>query len=143
MSDEKCNIGQQLEEIGKWMHINGESVYGTTKCLVSHEGPTNLSMKGSGERERNGFQGDFTPEDFWFSSKDNCIYVTSLKWPENEKILIKSILQLKENDEKEIKDVQMLGCKKKIDWELGEDGLHVLMPDCKPNINGYVLKILR
>ena len=55
---------EQLKEIGKWMDINGESVYGTTKWLVSQEGPTSLSMKGSGEREKNGFQTDFTPEDF-------------------------------------------------------------------------------
>ena len=100
----------QLEEIGKWMHINGESVYGTRECLVSHEGPTYLSMKGSGERERNGFQTDFTPEDFWFSSKDNCIYVTSLKWPESQQVQIKSLSRIQEEGKREIKNVQMLGC---------------------------------
>ncbi len=134
------SIGQ-LEEIGKWMQINGESVYGTKKCLVSHEGPTLLSMKGSGERERNGFKGNFTSEDFWFSTKDNYVYVTSLKWPEKDKILIKSIVQLIEDKEKEIIDVQMLGCKKKINWEMRKEGLKLRMPKCKPNINGYVLKI--
>ena len=131
----------QLEEIGKWMHINGESVYGTTNWFVSHEGPTNLSMKGSGERERNGFQTDFTPEDFWFSAKDNCIYVTSLKWPEGQKVLIKSLLRFQEEGKQEIKYVQMLGCKEKLSWEMGENGLHVLLPACRPNPNGYVLKI--
>ena len=96
-------------------------------------------MKGSGERERNGFQTDFTPEDFWFSSKDNCIYVTSLKWPENKEIVIKSMTRL--NEKKEIKDVQMLGCKEKLSWTMDEDGLRVLLPLHRPNPNGYVLKI--
>ncbi len=132
---------EQLQAIGKWMDINGESVYGTGKWLVNHEGPTSLSMKGSGEREKKGFTGDFTPEDFWFSAKDNCIYVTSLKWAESKQVLIKSLARLKEEGKKKIKYVQMLGCKEKLSWEMGDTGLHVLLPACRPNPNGYVLKI--
>ncbi|MCP4312412.1 MAG: alpha-L-fucosidase [Bacteroidetes bacterium] len=132
---------EQLKAIGKWMDINGESVYGTGKWQVSHEGPTSLSMKGSGEREKKGFTSAFTPKDFWFSAKDNCIYATSLKWPEDKQVLIKSISQLKEEKEEVIKNVQMLGCKGKLSWEMGDKGLEVLLPACRPNPNGYVLKI--
>lgn len=130
---------EQLKAIGKWMDINGESVYGTTEWLVSHEGPTNLSMKGSGEREKEGFTAEFTPEDFWFSTKDNFIYVTSLKWPENKKILIRSLAQLE--DENKIKNVKMLGCRQKLSWTLDGNGLNVILPRKRPNPHGYVLKI--
>ncbi len=132
---------KQLKEIGEWMKVNGESVYGTTKWVVNHEGPTSLFMKGTGDREKHGFNASFTPEDFWFSAKDNNIYVTSLKWPETKEILIKSITHLAELKRNEIQSVQMLGCKKKVSWEMKEKGLRVSLPSCKPNPNGYVLKI--
>ena len=44
---------------------------------------------------------------------------------------------------KDIIDVQMLGCDKKIRWEMTQEGLQVGLPACKPNNNGYVLKITR
>jgi alpha-L-fucosidase len=132
---------EQLKAIGNWMEVNGESVYGSKRWLVSHEGPTSLSMKGSGEREKKGFSADFTPEDFWFAAKNNSIYVTSLKWPESTQVVIKSLTLLKEEGYKKVKSVQMLGCKEKLSWEMGEDGLRVMMPACRPNPNGYVLKI--
>jgi alpha-L-fucosidase len=130
-----------LQAIGKWMEINGESVYGTTKWLISEEGPAALSIKDSEEKEKKGFTDDFTPEDFWFSAKDNYIYVTSLKWPESRKVLIKSFASLREIEKKEIKQVRMLGCKEKLSWEIGENGLHIVLPASRPNPNGYVLKI--
>lgn len=131
----------QLKEIGDWMSLNGESVYGTTKWKINHEGPTSLSVKSTEDREKKGFTREFSPEDFWFSAKDNYMYVTSLKWPEANEILIKSITQLSEDKRKEIQSVQMLGCRKKISWEMENEGLRVSLPSCKPNPNGYVLKI--
>jgi len=67
--------------------------------------------------------------------------VTSLKWPETNEILIKSITQLSEEKRKDIKSIQILGCRKKIFWEMKNEGLRVYLPSCKPNPNGYVLKI--
>jgi alpha-L-fucosidase len=132
---------EQLQAIGEWMEINGESVYGTGKWLISHEGPTSLSMKGSGEREKHGFSADFTPEDFWFSAKEDNIYVTSLRWPEDQMALIKSLTKIYEDGNKGVRNVSMLGSKNKLEWNMDEDGLHVVLPASKPNPNGYVLKI--
>ena len=132
---------KQLKEIGEWMKINGESVYGTTKWLVNHEGSTNLSMKGTGDREKHGFNANFTSEDFWFSAKDNCIYVTSFQWPESNQVLIKSIARLIDEKTVEIQSVQMLGNKKRVSWKMKNDGLWISLPSVRPNPNGYVLKI--
>lgn len=133
---------KQLKEIGEWMGINGESVYGTAKWLVSHEGPVSLSMKGTGDREKYGFNANFTPEDFWFSAKGNNIYVTSLKWPTNNEVLVKSINRLPEAKRNKIQSVQMLGCSNKVSWKMMDEGLRVSLPSCKPNPNGYVLKVI-
>ena len=131
----------QLKTIGEWMSVNGESVYGTTKWIVNHEGPANLSMKGTDDREKQGFSSNFTPEDFWFSAKGNSLYVTSLKWPEGKQILVKSIAQLPEGKTMRIQTVQMLGCNNKLFWKVGKKGLEVELPSYKPNPNGYVIKI--
>lgn len=132
---------EQLKEIGEWMKVNGESVYGTTKWFVSHEGSINLSMKGTGDREKHGFNANFTPEDFWFTAKDNCIYVTCLKWSGSKQILVKSIAKLMDEKIEKIQSVQMLGNKKRVSWEIKDDGLWVSLPPARPNLNGYVLKI--
>ena len=132
---------EQLKVIGDWMEVNGESVYGTRKWLISHEGPTKISMKGTNDREEHGFKTNFTDKDFWFSIKGNFLYVTSLKWPDNERVLIKSLTQLSVEMANKIKSVEMLGCNKKVIWEMKKDGLDILLPSCKPNMNGYVLKI--
>ena len=131
----------QLKVIGDWMEVNGESVYGTKKWFVSHEGPTNLSMKGTGDREKHGFEVNFTHEDFWFSTKESFLYVTSLKWPDNKRVLIKSLSLLPEDKGIEVKSIKLLGCDQKVIWEKKKGGIEVILPSCMPNANGYVLKL--
>jgi alpha-L-fucosidase len=132
---------EQLRSIGDWMSMNGEAVYGTKRWLVSHEGPTKVSMKGTIFRKEHGFHARFTPEDFWFSAKDHSIYVTSLIWPDNDRVLIRSFAQLPEHDVGSIISVQMLGLDRELQWEMLENGLRVLLPAERPSPLGYVLKI--
>jgi alpha-L-fucosidase len=132
---------KQLKEIGHWMNINGEAVYGTRKWITGHEGPNDILINGTESREKDGFKARFTSDDFWFTAKDRTIYVTSLKWPENRHILIKSLNKLDERQTGEIKSVQMLGCNEKLLWVTGNDGLHVTLPSKKHGSYGYVLKI--
>ena len=132
---------KRLKDIGEWMSVNGESVYGSEKWLVVHEGPTGISMKGTESREQNGFSTNFTPQDFWFSKKANSLYVTSLKWPDNKEVLIGSLTRLTRDEIGKIESVKLLGCDEKIKWTMGEKGLKVILPSMRPNANGYVLKI--
>jgi len=132
----------QLKAIGGWMKINGEAVYGTGKWLVNHEGPTRLNIKGTRNRETKGFDAKFTSSDFWFSAKNNAIYITSLKWPEKDQVLIKSLKRLSMVEKNKVTSVKMLGCSKKLQWEMCKDGLFVSLPSTKPNPFGYVLKIV-
>jgi alpha-L-fucosidase len=132
---------KRLKDLGDWMKVNGESVYGSTKWIVSHEGPTSPSVKGTEERQEKGFNPDFTSEDFWFTTKDNNLYVTSLKWPDNKEVVIKSVIQLDKNNQKNIQAVQMLGSGEKLKWSMTDKGLKVALPSAKPDSHGYVLKI--
>ena len=123
------------------MSVNGESVYASTKWIINHEGPTTVSMKGTESREETGFNYQFTPQDFWFSKKDNKLYVTSLKWPENKEILIESLTRLNRDEINKIESVQLLGYDEKVAWAMEEKGLRVTLPLKKPNAYGYVLRI--
>jgi len=130
-----------LSGVGKWMKIHGEAIYGTKKWELSHEGPTNLSMKGTDDREKNGFNKGFSHEDFWFSAKDNVLYVTALKWPESKQVLVKSLARILADDLSKIRSLTMLGSTQEISWKTNPEGLLVSLPSEKPNLNGYVLKI--
>ncbi len=132
----------QLNAIGDWMKVNGESVYGSLPWLTYHEGPLKLSIKGTRSRETKGFNAKFSSKDFWFSQKKNIVYVTALEYPIDNKVLIKSFKKLKNDKRNIIKDVKMLGCSQKLSWNLGNEGLSVPLPAKRPNENGYVLKII-
>jgi alpha-L-fucosidase len=121
------------------MSVNGESVYGTEKWIVNHEGPTVSSTEGT---RNNGYNPNFSPKDFWFTKKGNNIYVTSLKWPDKNEIMIESLVRLSKDGVSKIESVEMLGCDDKVTWAMEEKGLKVILPSKLPNPYGYVLKVI-
>jgi len=126
-----------LREVGKWLAINGEAVYGTSRWKISHEGPTEINMEGTSARQTEGFSMQFSPEDFWFTQKDSKIYAIAIEYP-NGKAMVKS---LNSSSVPEIKEVSLLGTDEPIVWEQTKEGLEVELPVQKPSKNGYVLVI--
>ena len=124
-----------LKELGKWLDINGEAIYGTTKWELSHEGPTSLKMDGTNARQLEGFSINFTSQDFWFTQKGKKVYAIALEYPEKT-ALIKSM-----RDKGKVKKIRMLGSDEKLSWKNTGEGLEVVLPEIKPDKNGYVLEI--
>lgn len=57
-----------LREVGKWLDVNGEAIYGTTSWTTLNEGGLNdVIGKGTGHRPEKGFENNFTSEHFWFT----------------------------------------------------------------------------
>lgn len=127
-----------LLEVGKWLNVNGEAIYNTRKWKITHEGPTKLVMNGTHDRANKkdeGFQ--FTPQDFWFTQKEENLYVIALEYPK-EKVLLESLTKEIAGT---IKTVTMLGNETEVEWKQTNKGLEIVLNQEVYNINGYALKI--
>jgi len=140
--DGKGNVPQpcidNLLTLGKWVDINGEAIYGTTRWKMSHEGPTYLKMEGTNAREKEKIKVEFTPQDFWFTKKNDVVYAIAIEYPDEN---VAVVTALNTSSGHKIKSVNMLGYNKPLSFEQKEDGLTVILPDVKPDPNGYALKI--
>jgi alpha-L-fucosidase len=131
------NSVNNLLEVGKWLKVNGDAIYNTRKWKVTHEGPTKINMDGTHVREAEGFKAEFTPQDFWFTQKEDDLYVIAFEYPKN-KILIKS---LSKENVGEIKSVKMLGNQAKLDWKQTKKGLEVTIGQNRTDQNGYAINV--
>jgi alpha-L-fucosidase len=74
-----------LLEVGKWLEINGDAIYGTTPWMIASEGPTNLGEVGDiGFNESNVV---YTSKDVRFTVKGDDLYATFLAWPGEEAVI--------------------------------------------------------
>ena len=76
-----------MTEIGEWMDINGEAIYGTHPWRVQEEGNTELVEGMFSEEGRK----EFTSEDIRFTCKADCIYIIPMKQQEGEDIIVHSM----------------------------------------------------
>lgn len=117
-----------LTEIGEWMAVNGEAIHGTKVWRKYGEGPTKIQEG----QFTDGKEKVFTPEDIRFTVKGENLYCTVLSWPEDGKVVIKSLGHSENANLPEfhgiIKDVDVLGCLEKPVWSREKGGLHVSAP---------------
>jgi len=126
-----------LLQIGKWLGVNGEAIYGTRPWKVSGEGPT--QVVGGSFKDTEGKP--FTGEDIRFTSKGDTLYAIALAWPEKGKLTIKSLAAGTPDTKREIKSVQLLGSKAALKWTRSAQGLVIELPAQKPCDYAFVFKI--
>lgn len=125
-----------LREMGAWIKINSEAIYGTSRWKIPNEGQEETLLEGTGHRATKGFNRNFTAQDFWFTTKDNKVYAISL-------VEAYGIISIKALGKKEgtIKSVKILGSKKEVKWNQTDDGLRVNLKDIQTNKNGFVVEV--
>ncbi|QEF98085.1 Alpha-L-fucosidase [Stieleria maiorica] len=128
-----------LKEIGSWLKINGESIYETTYWKTFGEGPTSVSTGHVSESKDK----PFTAADLRFTTRagDSTLYVTGLKWPENNQITVKTLSSNSQHYEGDIASITMLGSDQELEWSRDENGLTVQLPKTRPSKYAYVLKV--
>jgi len=136
---------ERLKQIGNWLEVNGQAIYGTTAWSKRKEGPTDITLLSLYETQYDTSEDEkisepvYTAEDIVFTSKGDTLYAICLAWPK-EKVLIKS-LGTKTLPDIKILSVSMLGVEENLKWQLSEEGLIISAPKQKPCDYAFVFKI--
>ena len=128
MADGTINEEQKyvLSEIGKWLKINGEAIYGTRPWKVQYEGDEQKMRTGG---KHSGWVFDHcNATDIRFTRKGNYLYAILLGIPENEKVTIGSLGKSAHISTKGIRKVRLLGSDVDLPWKQEEQALHVELP---------------
>ena len=100
---------ERLAELGAWMKVNGEGIYGTRK----------YSQFGEGDHLR-----------FTHSKDSGSVYVFALAWP-GDTLHVRSLTTLSSSE------VTLLGHDGKLEWSQDNDGLHVKLPPSLRNVSNH------
>ncbi len=128
-------VQQVLLDVGAWLNVNGESIYGTRPWKIYGEGPTKVAAGSFHDTDT----ASYTAEDFRFTTKGNVLYAIGLAWPANGEAVIHSLAPTAGSDP--IQSVSLLGSESKIQFEQRPDGLHVRLPAQATAKYAYALRI--
>ena len=129
---------QILLEIGRWLAINGEAIYGTRPWHMFGEGPTQIGEGAFTDTKRT----DFTGQDIRFTAKGDALYAIVLAWP-GKACTITSLGTAAALWHGPIREITLLGHDGRLAWSQNAQGLTVNLPDQTPCDHAFVLKITR
>ena len=130
-------VQQVLRDVGGWLKINGDAIYGTRPWTTYGEGPTKVAAGSFQDTKTQ----EYTAEDFRFTTKGNDLYAIELAWPSGNEAIIHSMAgdALKG---KQIQSVALLGTAAALTYKLQPDGLHIQLP-AKPSENyAYAFRVV-
>jgi alpha-L-fucosidase len=126
-----------LREIGQWLAVNGEAIYGTRPFTVYGEGPTAVVEGPFADEKRK----PFTAEDVRFTTKGGTLYAIVLDWPASGRVTIRSLARKSPQWKGEIASVDLVGAKAGVKWTRDDAGLQVDLPASRPTPHAFALRI--
>lgn len=125
-----------LREVGSWLKINGEAIYGTRPWKIYGEGPTKIVEGAFHDTEAQ----PFTDRDFRFTTKKDVLYACELGWPASGEVVIHSFSGAQLDDRK-VANVSLLGSTSPVAFDMQNDGMHLRLPFQPPSKHAHCFKI--
>ena len=131
------DVRATLLEIGAWLDVNGEAIYGTHPWKVFGEGPTQIQA---------GFGHDadtkpYTASDFRFTANGPYVYAISMACPADRVAEIHALGTGPQGIGYQTINATLLGSTDKVEWMHADSGLSIKLPesyDCK---HGFALRV--
>ena len=127
-------IQKVLLQIGAWLRVNGEAIYGTRPWVLYGEGSTSVAAAGDETSHV------YTAADLRFTTKGDVLYALGLAWPGDGRVLIKTLYANSPYLRQAIARITLLGSTTAVQWEQTPTGLVVHLPTAHDDLP-YVLKI--
>lgn len=115
-------IQQVLRDVGSWLAVNGDAIYGTRPWKIYGEGPTKVAAGSFHDTDT----ATYTAEDFRFTTKGNDLYAIELGWPASGEAVIRSLGSTV--GAQKVASVALLGSAGNLQFRQQPDGLHIQIP---------------
>jgi alpha-L-fucosidase len=125
-----------LRDVGSWLKVNGEAIYGTRPWKIYGEGPTKVAAGSFHDTDTVGY----TAEDFRFTAKGKTLYAIELGWPTGGEAVVHSLGTAAMNAQK-IGSVVLLGSDAKLTFRQQPDGLHIQLHAQAPSKYAYAFRV--
>jgi alpha-L-fucosidase len=137
----------RLLQIGEWLHVNGEAIYGSRPWIKFGEGPTQepVNERDPGRGITNGMLKVYSSQDMRFTTQRHAdgtctLYAILFAWPADGKVTITSLAE-GAPVAGQIESVALLGSPQPVKFIRDTAGLHVTLPPWKPSDHASVLKL--
>jgi alpha-L-fucosidase len=129
-------VQQVLLDVGAWLNLNGEAIYGTRPWRVYGEGPTKVAAGSFHDTDI----AHYTTDDFRFTTKGDVLYAIGLAWPANGEAVIHSLAR--SVGSAPVQSIALLGSDATLQFDQRPDGLHVQLPGQAPAKYAYALRVM-